>query len=123
MTEENRIEFIARIRHLGWVCYQMGAGQKYNIEILKDQWESLLNGVRFALEHPNMTPGENHENWIKEKVNQGWVYGPVKDFEKKTHPDLVPFADLPKVEQDKDIMDSLMNKEADQIWSWVMEAT
>jgi len=121
MLNQKRIEFIARIRHLGWICYQMGAGQSYNIEIKEDQWQSLLNGVEYALRNPGMTPEENHKNWMVQKVKQGWVYGLAKDFDKKTHPDLVPFDHLPRIEQDKDIMDSLMNNEADQIWTWLQD--
>jgi hypothetical protein len=32
----------------------------------------------------------------------GWQYGPVRDVKAKTHPDMVPFANLPKDERDKD---------------------
>tara|TARA_Y100000310_G_scaffold318729_1_gene373148 strand:- start:689 stop:850 length:162 start_codon:yes stop_codon:yes gene_type:complete len=32
----------------------------------------------------------------------GWVYGEVRDVEKKTHPDMVPYAQLGQLEQDKD---------------------
>jgi len=32
----------------------------------------------------------------------GWVYGEKYDREKKTHPDLVPYADLGQLERDKD---------------------
>jgi hypothetical protein len=110
-------EFIARIRHMGWICYQMGANQPYNIEPNKDQLDSLINGVKYALDNPNMTPEQNHKNWMKCKIEQGWVYGEVKDFEKKTHPDIVPFDELPKVEKDKDIMDKLITKEAERLFN------
>jgi ketosteroid isomerase-like protein len=113
----NKIEFIARIRFLAWMGYQMGSGQPYNVEPIKDQFDALKNGVEFALKNPNMTPEQNHENWMKCKAAQGWIYGTVKDFEKKTHPDMVPFNELPRIEQDKDIMDGLMNKEAEKIWN------
>jgi hypothetical protein len=109
-------EFIARARHLGWVCYQMGAGQPYNVHPTEDQLTSLIQGTHFAMQSQNMTPEQNHENWMKMKIYQGWVYGDVKDMEKKTHPDLVPFDDLPKVEKDKDIMDCLMTKEFDRLF-------
>lgn len=112
----SREEFIARIRHLGWCCYQIAADQDYNIEPNKDQYESLLQGVKFGLQNLDMTPEQNHENWMKCKTEQGWVYGEVKDFEKKTHPDLVPFDELPKIEADKDIMDAMMNKEANKLY-------
>jgi hypothetical protein len=32
----------------------------------------------------------------------GWTYGPERDPERKTHPDMVPFGDLEQREQDKD---------------------
>lgn len=117
----SREEFIARIRHLGWCCYQIAAGQDYNVEPNKDQYESLLQGVKFGLQNLDMTPEQNHENWMKCKIEQGWVYGEVKDFEKKTHPDLVPFDELPKIEADKDIMDAMMNKEANKLYDLFFE--
>ena len=41
----------------------------------------------------------------------------MKDLEKKTHPDLVPFDDLPEIEKKKDLMDRLMNKLAEELWN------
>ena len=35
----SREEFIARIRHLGWCCYQIAADQDYNVEPNKDQYD------------------------------------------------------------------------------------
>ena len=32
----------------------------------------------------------------------GWVFGETYDTEKKTHPDLVPYAQLGQLERDKD---------------------
>jgi len=32
----------------------------------------------------------------------GWVYGPEYNREKKTHPDLIPYAELTQLERDKD---------------------
>ena len=78
----SRIEFIARVRHIGWICYQLGCGQAYNINPTDDQLNSLLNGVEYALSHADMTPEENHINWMKMKQSQGWIYGVVKDAEK-----------------------------------------
>lgn len=112
----DKITFVAMARHFGWVCYQMGAGQPYNLFPTDDQFESLKQGVKFALDHPEMSPEENHENWMRMKQSQGWVYGPVKDITKKTHPDLVPFHQLPKVEADKDTMDCMMNYEFSRLY-------
>lgn len=58
----SREEFIARIRHLGWCCYQIAANQDYNVEPNKDQYESLLQGVKFGLQNLDMTPEQNKRN-------------------------------------------------------------
>lgn len=112
-----REEFIANIRHIGWVAYQIAVQQSFNEKINKDQFESLLDGIRFLDEHPDNTPAQNHENWMKMKISQGWVYGKVKDFDKKTHPDMVPYDELPAVEQLKNTVNSTVHKMADQYWN------
>ena len=48
------------------------------------------------------TPEEAHDSWWRAYEAMGWVYGPERDTETKTHPDMVPFADLEQREQDKD---------------------
>jgi hypothetical protein len=48
------------------------------------------------------SPEELHNDWIRAYEAMGWRYGPVRDPEAKTHPDMVPFADLEQREQDKD---------------------
>ena len=69
-----------------------------------DDWqvESAENGVRFCLENPDAPASANHDSWLAEKVENGWVYGEVKDAEKKTHPCIVPYEALPKEQQAKD---------------------
>lgn len=64
--------------------------------------DSAINGVTYAIENPNVTSEEQHVNWCKFKMEDGWVYGEVKDVEKKTHPCLVPYEELPKEQQTKD---------------------
>jgi len=59
-------------------------------------------GVREHLENPDITPEESHANWVKSKEADGWKYGPVKDMDKKEHPCMVPYSELPKSQQAKD---------------------
>lgn len=66
------------------------------------QRQSARNGVLFHLTNPNAGPAASHENWLKEKTEQGWVYGPVKDPEAKTHPCCVSYDQLPMEQQVKD---------------------
>jgi hypothetical protein len=43
-----------------------------------------------------------HNSWWRMYESLGWVYGPERDPNKKTHPDMIPFSELPKDERDKD---------------------
>ncbi len=40
-----------------------------------------------------------HEVWARSRMDQGWTYGEKRDDEKKHHPCLVPYEDLPEVEK------------------------
>lgn len=45
-----------------------------------------------------------HERWMADKLAHGWTYAPgAKDDEARTHPSLVPFAQLPDDEKRKDV--------------------
>lgn len=48
------------------------------------------------------SPEELHGSWVQSYIDMGWRYGEVRDPEAKTHPDMVPYAQLEKREQDKD---------------------
>lgn len=64
------------------------------------QFDSAIEGVKAALE--GQTSEQLHESWCRYKIEDGWVYGPVKDAEAKTHPCLVPYAELPVEQRLKD---------------------
>ncbi len=70
----------------------------------KWQKESAVNGVEFHLNNPTAGPQASHENWLAEKVADGWVFGEVKDATAKTHPCCVPFDQLPMEQQRKDVL-------------------
>lgn len=67
------------------------------------QKESTINKVWFHLEN-DTTPEKSHENWMNERIKDGWVYGEEKDALKKTHPCIVPYAMLPIEHQIKDVI-------------------
>lgn len=48
-----------------------------------------------------------HEVWAKGRVDEGWVYGETLDRDKKVHPLLVPYSELPESEKDYDRRTSL----------------
>jgi len=66
------------------------------------QRESAIAGVRGHLSGEITSPKQSHESWVKQKEADGWVYGKVKDEEKKTHHCIMPYGDLPKEQRMKD---------------------
>ena len=48
------------------------------------------------------SPEELHGSWMQAYFTNGWSYGETYDAEARTHPDLVPYANLGQLEQDKD---------------------
>lgn len=63
--------------------------------------KSAVLGVKTCVEQ-DATPEELHEAWTVERRRNGWVYGEIKDPVAKTHPCLVPYAELPPQQRLKD---------------------
>lgn len=66
----------------------------------KDQFLQVIE--RQCGPQRSRSPEELHGSWMQAYFAMGWVYGEKYDREAKTHPDLVPYADLGVLEQDKD---------------------
>src|SRR5688572_1069230 len=43
-----------------------------------------------------------HEVWARQRMSDGWKYGPKRDDARKEHPGLVPYADLTESEKEYD---------------------
>ncbi len=43
-----------------------------------------------------------HEVWAAGRIEDGWTYGTKRDDEKKTHPCLVAYEELPESEKEYD---------------------
>ena len=71
-------------------------------EFPMDQQHGVIAGV--ALARGGARPYELHEAWTAQKVADGWVYGDVKDADAKTHPCIVPYAELPPEQRVKDAL-------------------
>jgi len=105
LVKENKIKWIACVCHQANKVWCESEGDDSQTDwAFAEQWQrdSAINGVKFRLGNPDAGPDAMHNNWSAEKVSQGWVYGEVKDAEKKTHPCLVPFDQLPLFQQKKD---------------------
>lgn len=68
------------------------------------QKESAVKGVAFHRKDPDAPASHSHIEWMREKAEAGWKWGLVKDPEKKEHPCMVPFDDLPVSQQAKDFI-------------------
>ena len=66
----------------------------------RDQFLKVVE--RQCGEQRSRSPEELHGSWMQAYFTMGWKFGKVYDREAKTHPDLVPYADLGQLERDKD---------------------
>lgn len=100
-------EDIARICHEANRAYCQALGDESHVgwqDAPAWQRESAQQGVMFVITHPDLTPEQAHENWMRQKSEDGWKYGPVKDAEKKEHPCMVGYVDLPLEQRLKDYL-------------------
>jgi hypothetical protein len=88
------------------------AWQKANGQAAAPPWsrapkwmkDASREAVLWRMENPKAASSAQHEQWLAEKRTAGWKYGKTKNGARKTHPLLVPYADLPEVERRKDAM-------------------
>jgi hypothetical protein len=101
------IETIARLAHEVNRIYCESLGDTSQLpwdEAPEWQQRSVRSGVIHLLTHKDATPEDSHANWLKDKEAEGWSYGPVKNELFKTHPCLVPYAELPEQQRYKDAL-------------------
>ena len=102
-----RYEQIAKVCHEAnkAFCEALGdMSQKHWEEAEEWQRDSAVKGVRFAVDNPDAPASSQHDAWSADKIKDGWKFGPVKDAEKKEHPCLVLFEQLPLTQQAKDTL-------------------
>jgi hypothetical protein len=106
---DQMIEAIARVTHeanRAW-CLALGDRSQLTWDDAPDwQKDSARAGVQFHLDNPDAGDNASHDNWMAQKIADGWVYGDEKDPQASppTHPCLVPFEELPNVQQIKDAL-------------------
>lgn len=101
------VEQIAMIAHEANRAYQSAIG-----DLVSDSWDtlsseskqSIIKGVRFALNTPALGPRDQHELWMRSKISEGWKYGCRKCDSDKTHPCIVPWEQLPAAQRVKDVL-------------------
>jgi hypothetical protein len=105
-TDLVRIAQIAHEVNRAWCEYQGDNSQPSWDDAPEWQQTSAINGVTFHATNPDAGANASHNSWMAEKVQAGWVYGEVKDPDASppTHPCLVPFEELPRDQQFKDVL-------------------
>lgn len=97
---------IARVCHEANRAYCTSIGDHSQVsweEAPQWQKDSAVKGVELHLSG-EASPEQSHQSWIKEKETTGWKYGATKDPEKKEHPCMVPYSELPLEQKRKDIL-------------------
>ncbi|MEO8433060.1 MAG: RyR domain-containing protein [Acidobacteriota bacterium] len=49
-----------------------------------------------------MLAKNTHENWARQRMDEGWRHGPARNDERKEHPSLVPYEQLSESEKEYD---------------------
>lgn len=87
------------------------AAQAANAPVIPAEWKDREEPFRNQFlevierqcgEHRSGSPEELHGSWMQAYIEMGWKYGEEYNRELKTHPDLIPYAELGQLEQDKD---------------------
>jgi hypothetical protein len=68
------------------------------------QKQGTIDGVKYLMSNIDATGVDIHENWMRHKKADGWVYGIKKDANAKTHPCLKPYNFLSPEQQYKDAL-------------------
>lgn len=101
------IEHIAKIVHEAnkAYCETIGDFTQNNWEDA-EQWQkdSAIKGVFAVIQNPEITPQFLHDAWCTDKISCGWAYGAEKNADKKTHPCLVAYDQLPIEQRIKDFL-------------------
>jgi hypothetical protein len=102
-----QVEHIAQVAHElnKAYCESIGDNSQTTWEDAPEwQKSSAIYVVKFHLDNPGALPSASHESWLKQKTEEGWKYGEVKNAETKEHPCFVPYEQLPTEQKSKDFI-------------------
>jgi len=103
MLHTDIIELAAKTAHTMNNIYREALG-----EAVKPAWDDCPDELRRSVRAgvfgiaSGLSPEDSHAGWMKFKTEHGWTYGEVEDAEKKTHPCLVHYDELPPAQRLKD---------------------
>lgn len=111
------------IEDVAWVCHETirsfcEANDDFSImpwhEANDWQIKSSISSVKYLLSKDSIATSDLHDKWVKDKIDDGWVFGDKKNVINKTHPCIVAYEDLSEIDKTKDVLfistfDSLKN--------------
>lgn len=113
MTDDRQSRLRLLVERRAWFVYEGArlAAEAAGAPIIPAAWSEREEPFRAQFrevikrqcgEQRSRSPEELHGSWMQAYLTMGWTYGPEYSCENKTHPDLVPYADLGQLERDKD---------------------
>lgn len=96
LPEDIKYSNIDNAHHIATKLLSIG----YRIKPVKTGFESRT--LRLTDNEIETMARIEHSRWSWDKRLNGWIFGNVKDKQKKTHPGLIPYDDLSEPEKEKD---------------------
>jgi hypothetical protein len=108
----NKLQKIAKACHEINRAYCQAIGDKSQVPwalCYKWQKEASIECVKHIINNPDinnpdMTPEQLHDAWMKDKIENGWVFGTEKNTIRKTHPCLLGYWELLPEQRVKDYL-------------------
>lgn len=83
-----------------------------------EHWNPIVRNMLLEAHNPNgiMIVAKNHDEQVAVKLKDGWRYGPL-DINERTHPELLPFLQLPPERRAKAIFFRQTVVSLQQFWT------
>lgn len=92
--------FCAKLCHAAIKAYNDARGEiTLDFGLIK---AGLVHAIQDAVEDERIDGKEMHRRWMEDKLAKGWVHGPEKDAQKRTHPCILGYEELPAEQRVKD---------------------
>jgi len=90
-------ELIAKTCHAAHLAYSNTHGLKTQPawkDVEKSHKDAMFSSIKNIMSGVLKSPEDSHKNFIKMKLDAGWIYGKEYSIENKTNPRLVKFEEL-----------------------------
>jgi len=99
MNSTFKDEEIAEVAHNINASFRLVAAEyaQFWRELPPEAWERVdsLRQVKLLRENPDLSPQQEHEAWMRERIQHGWSWGAERNADRKQNPLLVEWDELP----------------------------